>query len=489
MNSGIRSKNNLTKCLVQQMNKSGVSKFYIYLIELCGNDAGIKKPLVITKQHRLHQFRDNILNLVYVKMNEMQSLSLREKALFKARLNNPRTYVIYDISNCQSNGEIQKQFRQNELLLGESAKPRVTEEFFIDNIYFIISRRSNQSIQSSYIGALPNCIYEFSTKTRYYTLWGYIADIIQTHHPLDFPDKAMLKSRYTKDVYIKALCGDGKAQFKYAKTFKFNHYISYLLWAERALENGSRAALNTNYSVLAGMDFDKKTVERHYLQMLENGLTSVAGMLYDMEKKKNTPKKSKMEFYLDKGIENVTLTDYYNYAIHYCFALNGSDYHNHENALIGFERFVQTLERLPPDNEEKYEMKSLLHYVYYAYAIELGIMDEKSPDLENAFKYYKKSLNEDMYFADKILSIGKEFCFGDSVEINLKHGTDILCWLAKIGYEEARKFLPEAADRLMCQKHFAAAQKCYEQCLEFNTDYSKKYILSVMCRKIYEQEK
>lgn len=460
--------------------------FNIYYIKLCEFNGN--KPIIRNKTYSPNQVFTKSINLTYIKIGDMRDLPFKIKNNYISCLNQNTTYIVCDISECKSNGHVKTHFRTTDFLLGDIKRIKVMEEFFKDHIFFVIDNVVKQYVRTPYDGRVQNYILQVDSIYRYYRIWKIVAAYIEFQHALLFADYERLETKEKRKVLIRALCNNGQAQYEYGSQFEKTNYILYFLWMKESMKNGCRKAYNMDYKAITYSDLDIRTINRYYEEMLEYGFPDAARALYEYENQKDEPNEEKIKRYTEKGFNAGGLMNYYNYAKERCFILGRFDsVVNHEEALQGFRNFFELYDKTDNWDDDKYDLRSLICYMYYAYAGELDVGGQSSPDYITAFKYYKKAAKISDMFDKHILDIGKEFCKGKYLNQNLEHGINLLGLLAAKDSVSAKRYIATLGNRLMKNRQYAIAEKCYRICCGFNRKYCDKYIIAKMYRELEER--
>ncbi len=458
--------------------------FDIYYIKLCNTD----EPVIRTKTYLLNQPFGKIINLTYISIADMRDLPFKLKNQYLSHLNQDTTYIIYDIALCESGGEERTHFKTTDFLLGDTKRIKVTEEFFGEHIFFVVNREVKQYVKTPYNGRVQNYIREVNSRYRYRRIWRVVAAYMEYRHSLLFADCESLTNKDKRKVLIGALCGDGQAQYEYGRQFETANNILYFLWMKEAMKNGCKKAYYMNCRTITHSDFDVRTINRYYEEMLEYGFPDAARKLYEYEIKKENPNAEKIKEYTEKGFAVGGLMDCYRYAMVRSFILGRFDsIFNHEEALKGFEKFFELYDKTADSNYDKSLLSSVIFKMYYAYACELDFGGEDALDYMKSFKYYKKALKDSEMLDEYILDIGKQFCEGKYFKPNIEHGIKLIGMLAEKNSTSAQEYIAALGNTLMKNRRYSAAEKCYKICCGFDRRYCDKYIIAKMYRELEER--
>lgn len=458
--------------------------FDIYYIKFCNIES---KPVVKIQTNKLQQIFDLTIRLTYIAVNDMKRLPASVKRKYIASLGKLYTYVIYDISASKLNNNLRLGFKPSDFLLGDLKNIIVTEEFFRNHLFFVINRKSEQYVRTPYSNRVQNYI-KASNIHRYIYMWNIISAYIRFQHAPLFIDEKTLKDKRGRELFAKVLSNVGQAQYEYGLGFERSNYPLYFLWMKEAVKNGIGKPYSISYGLLEHLDVDKRMAYRLYEELFDCGFTEIGYKLYISELQKTKPKEANIKKYTEACFASGGLMNYYHYAKERCFVLGEyADVVNHDEALKGFEKFFEVYDTTSDYDFEKIDLRSLVCYMYYAYAAELDIEDEASPDYMQALKYYKKALDSCDMFDDKIFSIAKEFCEGGGVKQNIEHGISLLHMLINKDSNSAKEYISILGDTLMKNRQYIYAEKCYKICCSFDREYCDKYIIAKMYRELEER--
>lgn len=459
------------------------ASFDVYYIKILGSACkeNKEKTTILEKEYSVPM---NI-RLIYIEADNMLNLQSAVRQKYIESLNKPNTYIIYDLSKCKKGNGTRAHFYTEDFLLVGINGLCVSEFFVKEHMFFITSRKINQTIQIPF-NDMANYFTEFAAHNN--RIYKITDAYMQFHHAVLFADNGVTEDEGKQKMLLRAINGDGFAQYEYASEFEKN-FMLYFLWMREALKNGCEKAKSMCFKGLERMDMDYPTIRRMYEELLEYGLSDAAHTLCDLETSRKYPNDANIKKYIQKGFELGGLMNYFRYASECCFVTgNFVSLHNHEEAIKGFQKLFEYYEVDNGFSLDYGYVSDRIYYMYYAYAIELDTGDDKAPQHELALEYYKKTLNVCDDFNHRLCLLARDYCEGVRVKCNIDHGIALLKLLNDKNLDEAQAYTIKLADRLMRERKFRLAEECYKMLIEHDRSFCDKYILAKTYRELNERK-
>ena len=464
---------------------SDQSVFNVYYIKLHGDFH--RKTTVKTKVFEITGFRGMYIRFKYITTDSIICLPDGVRQTYLLRLNEPDTYIIYDISEYMDNEELKTEFTAAEFMLCDDVYCDISEGFFMNNMFFVVNTQAMQTVHTPYKDLVPNYILGTFYENRMKNISKILTAYIFFNHFLEFINTKDIDETVMNGLLNEFWCGSGKIQYEFANLFKETNYILYYLWIRSSITDGNEKAINEKITKFPFTGLDPRTVTKYFEYLLDYGSPYAARHLY-WEAVNNPPAdENKIKRYTQKGFEIGGLINCYNYTVERSFVLGSREgIINHQEAMMGFKRFFDLFEQKDEDDFEFCKTSRQISYMYYAYMAEL---DSEDDDLmrEKALEYCRKTLDSCDIFDEKLLGIAKQYCEEGDCEEDIEQGINMLKMLNDKGVDGTQDYVKSYADRLMRARHYHLAEQCYKICCDFDKSYCEKYIIARMFREISEK--